>query len=242
MQRKTERLQKILSANGITSRREAERMITEGRVSVNGIQAAIGQSAQIGVDCITVDGMPIIPLEEHVYLMLNKPRGYLTTSYDDRGRQTVMELICDIDSRVYPVGRLDLNSEGLLLLTNDGDFANAVMHPSFNKQKTYEVTVRGDVKKAAELLRLPVSIDKFVVQALKVELIDASPGGGTLFITIAEGRNRQVRKMCAACGLNVDTLRRTSIGELCLGDLKTGKWRHLTENEVAAMFNERKTQ
>ena len=232
---KPERLQKLLSASGITSRRNAEKMIRDGRVLVNGITAEIGQTAMPGTDLITVDGKPLTGVEKLVYIMLNKPGGYLTTVKDDRGRRTVMELVSDINAVVYPVGRLDLNSEGLLLFTNDGEFANKVMHPSFNKQKIYEVSVRGDVESAVKRMRLPIEIDDYKIIANNIELTEKTTNGGKLLISINEGRNRQIRKMCAECGLNVDTLKRISIGRVLLGDLETGKWRHLTEEEVRSL-------
>jgi len=230
-----ERLQKILSAHGIASRREAERMILAGRVSVNGIIATLGQSAQFGKDDILVDDVPLGVKNKQEYLMLNKPRGYLTTVSDIRGRKTVMELIKDVHCRVYPVGRLDMDSEGLLLFTNDGDFANSIMHPSFNKQKTYEVEVIGDVCNAVDLLHHPVMIDNKTVRALRVSLLKKTDTGGILSISIAEGRNRQVRKMCFKCGVTVTSLKRTSIGSLELGDLQSGKWRYLNDEEVSAL-------
>ena len=233
---KPERLQKILSANGISSRREAEKMISDGRVIINGLVATLGQCAIPGVDEILVDGETLAYVDKFIYLMLNKPLGYLSTVKDERGRLTVMELVSDAGGRVYPVGRLDLNSEGLLLFTNDGDFANAVMHPSYNINKTYEVKVRGDIKKSAELLRLPISIDSYTVHALDIKIAEETEKGGRLLIKITEGRNRQVRKMCAACGLTVDGLKRVSIGDLELGDLETGKWRKLTEEEVTGLW------
>jgi len=229
------RLQKILSSYGVSSRREAERLILGGRVLVNGIIAKTGQSAHPGIDEITVDGVPLDTKNDHIYIMLNKPRGYLSTVRDDRGRKTVMELLKEVECRVFPVGRLDMNSEGLLLFTNDGEFANAVMHPSHNIHKTYEVRVRGDIHKAAGALNKPVEIDEYTVHASKVELIQATPDGGSLIISIAEGRNRQVRKMCAACGLTVTALKRISVGRLELGDLENGKWRFLTEKEVQSI-------
>jgi 23S rRNA pseudouridine2605 synthase len=229
---KPQRLHKILSAHGITSRRKAEKLIDEGRVCINGIKATIGQSANPEIDLITVDGAAIAKEPEHVYLILNKPSGYLTTVSDDRGRKTVMELVRDAGSRIYPVGRLDLNSEGLLLFTNDGDFANKVMHPSQNKQKTYLVEARGDIDKAVELLRKPIEIDGHIVCAISAEVIEKTNRTGILKITILEGRNRQIRKMCDVCGLTVKSLKRISIGKLELGTLKTGHWRYLTNDEV----------
>jgi len=235
MQKQPERLQKILSAYGVSSRRAAEKMILEGRILVNGIQATLGQSAQFGVDLITVDGVPIIGELEPVYIMLNKPCGYITTVSDEKDRKTVMSLVADTVTRVYPVGRLDINSEGLLLFTNDGEFANKIMHPSNEKEKVYEVTVQGDAQKALELLRQPVEIDGHTVRAVKVELVSASSNAGTLYITVVEGRNRQIRKMCTACGVRVKTLKRISVGTLMLGDLKAGTWRHLTKEEVRSL-------
>ena len=230
-----QRLQQILSAHGVASRREAERLIRDGRVCVNGLVAVLGQSARCNVDRITVDGVPLAGKEQFVYIMLNKPRGYLTTVTDDRGRSTVMELLHDISIRVYPVGRLDLDTEGLLLFTNDGEFANSVAHPSFNKAKTYQVCVRGNVSEAVRLLTKPIEVDGRMVRAVKAELISESAKGGVLEITINEGRNRQIRKMCAQTGVVVLNLKRTSIGELKLGALETGKWRYLTVKEVKAL-------
>jgi 23S rRNA pseudouridine2605 synthase len=233
---KPERIHKILSAFGIASRREAEVMIAEGRVCINGIKAVIGQSVTPGHDTITVDGIEMSEKPGHVYLMLNKPKGYITTVTDDRGRKTVMQLVEDAVTRVYPVGRLDLNTEGLLLLTNDGEFANKIMHPSYNKPKTYLVEARGDIDKALELLRKPIEIDNHTVRAISVDLESKKAGiGGVLKITIAEGRNRQIRKMCTACGLTVKSLKRISICALELGSLKLGHWRNLTNDEVRSL-------
>jgi len=230
-----ERLQKILSAHGVASRREAEILIQSGRVTVNGVSAHIGQCAEFGRDEIAVDGSVLIPRGELLYIMLHKPRGYVTTRSDERSRKTVMDLIADIGSRVYPVGRLDIDSEGLLLLTNDGEFANAVAHPSHGKEKTYEVRVRGDAAGAVNLLCDPIRIDSHVVQAASVKLVHRFDYGGLLRISIAEGRNRQIRKMCASCGLEVLSLRRVSVGTLELGSLKPGEWRYLTSAEVQSM-------
>jgi len=233
-----ERLQKILSAYGIASRRAAETMIADGRISVNGDVAKIGQSADVLSDLIEVDGKKLEVIEQHVYLMLNKPCGYITTLSDDRGRKTVMELIADVGFRIYPVGRLDINSEGLLIFTNDGDFANTLMHPSNEKEKVYEVKITGNVKEAVELLKKPVSIlendntKTVVVKAAGVEVISQGSKEAVITIKIIEGRNRQIRKMCSACGLKVLKLKRVSIDTLELGDLESGKWRYLTEKEV----------
>ena len=231
-----ERIQKILSSHAVASRREAERMILAGRVTIGGIPAKLGQSAQFGVDDIAVDGVPLVPKDSFAYIMLNKPRGYVTTMSDERGRKTVMSLVGDLGIRVYPVGRLDINSEGLLLLTNDGAFANSVAHPSYGKAKTYEVRVSGDAKGAAALLRRPLDIDSHTVHAKSVNLIRHTDVGGMLRIAIYEGRNKQVRKMCAQCGVEVLSLKRVSIGTVSLGTLKTSKWRHLTRKEVDTLY------
>jgi len=229
------RIQKILSAHGVASRRDAEKLILAGRVSVNGIPAKLGQSAELGCDEITVDGVPLSVRDKPVYIMLNKPRGVLTTVKDDRGRPTVMELVKDAGVRVYPVGRLDMETEGLLIMTNDGNFANTVAHPSYNKIKTYEVNVRGNAREAAESLRQPVGIDGHTVSAVQVDLLSLTGNGGTLIISIIEGRNRQIRKMCSACGVRVLKLRRVSVGPLKLGSLESGKWRFLTGEEVGSL-------
>jgi len=231
-----DRLQKILSAHGMASRRTAEKLILEGRVTVNGIPALTGQSAEYGIDVIAVDGVPLETKAKPVYIMLNKPRGYLTTVKDDRRRRTVMELVTDLDHRVYPVGRLDFNTEGLLLLTNDGAFANAVAHPSFKKVKTYEVQISGDACHTAELLQQPVEIDGRLVRAASTELTGLTENGGSIKISIYEGRNRQIRKMCEACGAKVRTLKRVAIGTVKLGSLKTGRWRHLTADEHRSLL------
>jgi len=230
-----QRVQKILSAHGIASRREAEKLILDGHVTVNGIQAHLGQSAEFGRDEICVNGAPILPRGELVYIMLNKPRGYVTTRSDERGRKTVMSLVEGICPGLFPVGRLDINSEGLLIFTNDGQFAQTVTHPSRGKKKTYEVRVRGDAESAVATLCGPLLIDSHIVTALAAELVYKTEDGGLLRITIGEGRNRQIRKMCVSCGLDVVMLKRISIGALKLGSLKTGNWRHLKDEEVQSL-------
>ena len=227
-----ERIQKILSSHGIASRREAEMKIREGRVTIDGKPAALGQKAEFGSSEIAVDNIPISAKDDYIYIMLNKPRGYVTTTADERGRKTVMDLITEVSTRLYPVGRLDINSEGLLLLTNDGQFANIMTHPSYNKTKTYIVEVSGDAAAAVPALRSPVKIDSQIVRAAAVKLVASAPGRGTLRISIHEGRNRQIRKMCEMCGLKVLYLKRIAIGSLTLGSLKAGKWRCLTPAEV----------
>lgn len=229
----TERLQKIISAAGLMSRRAAEECISAGRVSVNGVTAALGDKADPDHDSIFVDGAPLPSTGEKVYIMLNKPRGYVTTMKDEKGRKNVSQLVKDAGARVYPVGRLDMYSEGLLLMTNDGDFANRMMHPSHNVTKTYHTWVQGqDIGLALEGLRMPMELDGYVTHPAEVDLVELFPGGAVLAISIQEGRNRQVRRMCEAMGLKVTRLQRVSEAGLELGALKIGQWRYLTAEEL----------
>ena len=230
-----ERLQKILSARDIASRRKAEEWILAGRVQVNGSVAQLGDSADPDIDEILLDGRPLPSMKDHVYIMLNKPRGYVTTLSDEKGRQNVAQLVADCGVRVYPVGRLDMDSEGLLLLTNDGEFANRLMHPKHEVKKTYEVTVRGYHPAAPALLRRPIELDGYPIREPQVKLVRAEGEKAKLLITIHEGRNRQVRRMCEAAGMTVTRLRRIQEGNLHLGNLPLGKWRNLTEDEVAGL-------
>lgn len=228
-----ERLQKIISASGLMSRRAAEELIAAGKVSVNGVTAALGDKAEAGVDKILVDGKALPSAGEKLYIMLNKPRGYVTTLSDEKGRKNVTELIKGLGTRLYPVGRLDMYSEGLLLMTNDGDFANLLMHPSHEIDKCYHTWVKGeDMGWAVELLRCPMEIDGYVTSPAEVDILELKGEEALLAITIHEGRNRQVRKMCEAAGLKVTRLMRVSEGGVELGTLKSGKWRRLTEEEL----------
>ncbi len=231
-----ERIQKILSSHGIASRREAERMIIDGRVAVNGKTASLGESADEQWDIVSVDGKPIREKDEHVYIMLYKPKGYITTLSDEKGRKTAAELVSDCGRRVYPVGRLDYNSEGLLFFTNDGSFANQMMHPASEKLKVYRVNVLGSVDKSVGPLLQPMDIDGAAVRADDVEIVQRTPKGGVLMITIHEGRNRQIRKMCQKCGLEVTRLVRVSEGGISVGDLKPGQWRYLSKSEVHSLL------
>ena len=231
-----ERLQKILSARGLASRRKAEEWIANGRLQVNGCTAQLGDSADPDMDEILLDGKPIPSKEAHVYIMLNKPRGYVTTLSDEKGRQNVAQLVADCGVRVYPVGRLDMDSEGLLLLTNDGEFANRLMHPKHEVNKTYEVTVRGYHDAAQMLLSRPIELDGYPIRKPQVKLVRAEGEKAKLLVTIHEGRNRQVRRMCEAAGMTVTRLRRIQEGSLKLGDLPLGKWRNLTEDEIAGLY------
>lgn len=231
-----ERLQKILSARGLASRRKAEEWIANGRLQVNGCTAQLGDSADPDMDEILLDGKPIPSMEAHVYIMLNKPRGYVTTLSDEKGRQNVAQLVADCGVRVYPVGRLDMDSEGLLLLTNDGEFANRLMHPKHEVNKTYEVTVRGYHDAAQMLLSRPIELDGYPIRRPQVKLVRAEGEKAKLLVTIHEGRNRQVRRMCEAAGMTVTRLRRIQEGSLKLGDLPLGKWRNLTKDEIAGLY------
>jgi 23S rRNA pseudouridine2605 synthase len=228
----TERLQKILSARGVASRRASEELIKAGRVSVNGQVAALGDSADPETDEIMLDGKPLPTRQAHVYIMLHKPRGYVTTLSDEKGRQNVAQLVADCGTRVYPVGRLDMDSEGLLLLTNDGEFANALMHPKHEVNKVYEVWVRGHHPGAPVLLSRPIELDGYRIKPPQVKLLREEGNKAKYLVTIHEGRNRQVRRMCEAAGMTVNRLRRIAEGKLQLGDLPLGKWRYLTDAEI----------
>ena len=233
----TERLQKILSARGVCSRRKAEELITAGRITCNGQVAKLGDSADPDIDKILLDGKPLPSQEEYVYIMLNKPRGYVTTLSDEKGRKNAAQLVADCGKRVYPVGRLDMDSEGLLLFTNDGDFANRMMHPKHEVNKIYEVVVRGYTEAALERLKKPVVLDGYQIRQPEVELIhkSATSDRAELQVTIHEGRNRQVRRMCDMAGMNVLRLTRIAEGPVKLGKLSTGKWRYLTAAEVESL-------
>lgn len=231
-----ERIQKIIAAAGLCSRRTAETWIAEGRVRVNGETAVLGATAEIG-DEVTVDGVPL-PREEKRYLMLNKPRGYVTTLSDEHGRPTVAELVADCGTRVFPVGRLDLDSEGLLLLTNDGALTQRLLHPKFRVDKVYEVTVAGQLDGAAERLSALRSIDGEAIAPAQVRMLRQGRETAVLSVTIHEGKNRQIRRMCAASGLFVKRLRRVQEHSLRLGTLPLGQWRELTAREIAALQNE----
>lgn len=227
-----ERIQKLLSAAGICSRRAAEAYIAAGRVTVNGEVIELGCRADPERDDIRVDGEPLSPKAEPVYLMLNKPRGYVTTLSDEKGRSTVAELVRDCGQRVYPVGRLDLDSEGLLLLTNDGDLTQHLLHPSGEVNKVYEVQVYGPVEGAEERLSRITDLEEEKIRPAQVKVLRQTRQTAELSITIHEGKNRQIRRMCAACGLGVKRLRRVQEHTLYLGDLEPGKWRYLTGDEV----------
>ena len=230
-----ERLQKILSARGVASRRKAEEMISAGLVTVNGSTARLGDTADPDTDRILVEGKPLPEQKEYVYILLNKPRGYVTTLSDEKGRQNAAQLVADCGTRVYPVGRLDMDSEGLLLFTNDGDFANALMHPKLEVKKTYDVWCTGYVPGAEVRLSRPITLDGYQIRKPEVKLMKAEGSKARFRVTIHEGRNRQVRRMCEAAGMVCTRLRRIKEGSLALGDLPLGKWRYLTDAEVKAL-------
>jgi len=233
------RIHKIMADSGYCSRRKAELLIKQGKVKLNGHPVKLGDKAGYR-DIITVDGERIyIPKKKNfIYIMMNKPRGYVTTVSDEQNRKCVMDLFEDMNERIYPVGRLDRNSEGLLLFTNDGEFANGIMHPSRHISKTYRVTVRPDINDE-QLVRLSegIEIDGKKTLPAVVNVLDKTPGRVVMTITIKEGRNRQIRRMCEAVGLEVARLRRISIGPLKLGMLKPGAYRELTAEELRAIRN-----
>ena len=231
----TERLQKIISARGVASRRKAEELILAGKVTCNGQVAMLGQTADPDVDEICVDGVPLPKQSGMVYLMLHKPRGYVTTLSDEKGRENAAMLVADCGTRVYPVGRLDMDSEGLLLFTNDGEFANSLMHPKHEVDKIYLVTVGDYAPEKLELLRRPVELDGYRIRKPGVVALREEGDRALLQVTIHEGRNRQIRRMCAMAGLKVRRLKRIAEGDVKLGNLPLGKWRYLTAEEVAAL-------
>ena len=228
-----ERLQKLIAAAGLCSRRSAEEWIAQGRVSVNGRQAHLGDCADLSLDSVLVDGVPLGRNDRKRYLMLNKPRGYVCTLSDEKGRPTVAELVKDCGVRVFPVGRLDLDSEGLLLLTNDGEWMQRILHPKYEVNKTYHVTVAGEVGDAAKKLSRLTQIDGEAIRPAQVEILYRGRETAELAFTIHEGKNRQIRRMCAAVGLCVKRLRRVAEHELLLRDLPIGAWRDLTERELS---------
>ncbi|MDE5983717.1 MAG: rRNA pseudouridine synthase [Eubacterium sp.] len=230
------RLQKFMAECGVASRRKSEELIEMGKVKVNGHVAHIGDKVNPKKDLVTVRGKKINKVDRMYYIMLNKPRGYVTTVSDELGRKTVMDLI-DVNARVYPVGRLDKDSEGVLILTNDGSFANALTHPKHNYAKVYRVTVRPSVSdEILDKLRNGIEIDGRKTAPCDVNVITEAEGRVVLEFILREGRNRQIRKMCEAVDLEVARLKRISIGPVKLGMLQTGKSRQLTDNEVRKLL------
>lgn len=225
-----ERIQKYIASCGVMSRRAAEKEIAAGNVTVNGVRAEIGQAVS-DKDVICFHGERIRPEKRKITVMLNKPAGYVTTMNDEMGRKTVNDLV-DLPERLYPAGRLDKDSEGLLIMTNDGELANRLTHPKSGKKKIYHVYLRGSVdNNALDMLRAMKTLDGEKINPVGVELIKRSPTGSVVKFTLTEGKNRQIRRMCEAAGVTVTQLKRVQIGSLRLGDLKTGQYRKLTDKE-----------
>ncbi|MBE6537347.1 MAG: rRNA pseudouridine synthase [Ruminococcaceae bacterium] len=228
------RLQKFIADSGLMSRRAAEEEIKNGNISVNGHVATPGTKVDPKKDTVTFRGKKVVKRsEEYTYIMMNKPRGYLSSTYDDRGRKCVTDLLDGVRSRVYPVGRLDLISEGMLLLTDDGELKNKLTHPSHSLPKVYRVKVNSEVTEAEmEILTSPLVIDGYEIKPVEVRISSTDESGTVLKMTLFEGRNRQIRKMCETAGLTVRRLSRVSIGNLKLDGLQVGKWRYLEPEEV----------
>lgn len=232
------RLQKYLADCGIASRRKSEELILAGKVKVNGVVAKIGDKVDSKTDKVFVEGRKINNEQKLYYIMLYKPRGFITTMSDEQGRKCVSELVSDVEARVYPVGRLDRESEGLLLFTNDGEFANSITHPAKHVPKTYRVTIRPDLTEdQITKLMSGMMIDGKITLPAQVNIISKEPNRVVTEFVICEGRNRQIRKMCEELGLEVARLKRTAIGSVRLGMLPQGSWRELTQDEVKSLMN-----
>lgn len=238
------RLQKFIADAGLMSRRVAEEEIKLGNVSVNGHVAELGMKIDPKKDVVSYKNKRVIyEKKTYTYIMMNKPRGYLSSTSDDRGRKCVTDLLSGIDARVYPVGRLDLISEGMLLLTDDGELKNKLTHPSHSLPKLYRVKVSGEVSEEQyELLTSAMEIDGYKIKPVTVSVGESDESGTVLKMTLLEGRNRQIRKMCEAAGLTVKRLSRISIGNLKLNNLPVGKWRHLTQDEVQYLYSATKSR
>lgn len=234
-----ERLQKLISSCGLASRRTAEAWISQGRVTVNGSRAALGDGADLERDRVEVDGVPLRPRTERTYLMLNKPRGYVTTLSDEKGRRTAASLVSGCGRRVWPVGRLDLDSEGLLLFTDDGELTHGLLHPSGEVEKEYLVWVAGDVDRALPILTAPMELDGEPIAPAQVRAGRRSEGVTQISVVIHQGKNRQVRRMCAQAGLEVRRLKRVREGRVWLDRaLRPGQWRPLTGEELRLLREE----
>lgn len=237
-----QRIQKIISSAGIASRRKAEEMLLAGRISVNGAVASLGDSADPETDVVCVDGKTVTAAVKRTYIMLNKPRGYVTTASDEKGRKTVLDLVSDVEERIYPIGRLDMDSDGLLLLTNDGELTNKLTHPRHEIPKIYNVEVEGKVERdVIKKLSSPMKIDGYEILPVATSVLTMKKNprfeSTVLRMELYEGRNRQIRKMCEQCGLEVIRLTRIAIGDIRLGNLKSGDYRHLTKSQVDYLKN-----
>ncbi len=245
MPKGTMRIQKALSDCGFTSRRKAEELVKQGRIKINGRAATIGASVNPNRDVITVDGERVVTNQKkkNIYIALNKPRGYVTSLSDELGRKTVDELVADLGTRVYPIGRLDRNSEGLLLMTNDGEFANQMMHPKYKVAKNYRVTVKNAVNDdQVTKMASGVVIDGRKTEPCEIVVLEKTPERSVMQIVLREGRNRQIRKMCESVGLTVSRLKRIGIGAVKLGVLQPGEYRHLTARELELLKSRLQSQ
>lgn len=234
-----ERLQKVMAELGVASRRKCEELILMGKVKVNGqIVTELGTKVDKRTAVIEVEGKALAMQTSKVYVLLNKPVGYITSAQDQFGRSTVLDLVSDVPERIFPIGRLDYDTEGLLILTNDGELTYRITHPSHNVDKTYRALVKGKVDaKDVEAFRQGLKIEDYTTSPAKLEILKFINENTLVNVTIHEGRNRQVRKMCDAIGHKVLRLRRISIGRLKLGDLKPGQWRHLNQEEVDYLYS-----
>ena len=227
------RIQKFISDCGVMSRRKAEEEIINGKIFVNGTKATIGQKINPTDDIVTSLGKIVERNDKKIYLMLNKPRGYVATLSDEKDRKCVADLVRDINTRVYPIGRLDYNSEGVLLMTNDGEIANRLIHPKSNVEKVYLVRIKGKIEDwQLEKLNAPMVIEGYRLKPVKVTIEDSTGENQVLRFVLHEGRNRQIRKMCEQVNVFITRLKRVSIGKIYLGGLNAGKWRLLTKGEV----------
>ena len=242
MEKELVRLQKYMSDAGVMSRRAAEKEIEDGKIYVNGEPAVLGQKIDPEKDEVRYDGRRIyLPdnTEKKTYILLNKPRGFVTTMKDELDRKCVAALVEDVGCRVYPVGRLDKVSEGMLILTNDGDFANYMMHPSHEVPKYYHVRIEGEItEEQLKALSSPMELDGYDIRPVNVTVLDRAEEHSTLQMELFEGRNRQIRKMCEQVGLQIIRLKRVAIGDIPLGNLRPGKWRYLTAAELTSLMPE----
>lgn len=231
-----EKLQKYVSDSGLMSRRAAEKEIELGNFEINGKTAKIGDRVNPKTDVVKYKGKVIKPVKRKVYICLNKPAGYVTTMSDELGRKSISELVEDVGVRVYPAGRLDMDSEGLIICTNDGEFANLLMHPGGNIKKIYHVMIRGKVENSTiDALRAMRTLDDEQISPVGVEVLERNENASKLKMVLSEGKNRQIRRMCEQCGLSVMQLKRIAIGNVFLGNLESGKWRYLSKEEIQAL-------
>lgn len=232
------RIQKYVSDCGLMSRRAAEKEIEAGHFKVNGVKATIGQKIDPANDAVEYKGKLVEGGKKKLYVMLYKPRGYVTTMKDDEGRKCIPELLEGIPDRVYPCGRLDMDSEGLLILTNDGEVANKLMHPKHHVEKIYHVKVKGEIEmETLQLLNSAMVIDDYKIKPCKVSIIERKEGNTMLRFVLSEGRNRQIRKMCEQAELNITRLKRVAVGELTIGTLRPGAWKYMNFNEISILKN-----